>query len=69
MTIKMKHCEPCFELDGREIEATWKLPQSLDAGQTITFVYACDCHYDDWWGGTDWDGRHLEERIKPQAAH
>jgi hypothetical protein len=59
-------CLPC--LDGGEptkTQATWILPQSLDAGVTITYVSACNFHQEYWWDGADWDGSHLEYRIHP----
>jgi len=39
------------------------MPQSIDAGKTITFILVCDGHHKEWWDGADWDGRHLERRI------
>jgi len=44
-------------------QATWLMPQSIDAGKTITFILVCDGHHKEWWDGADWDGRHLERRI------
>ena len=58
----MNYCPACVE-NGREVEATWRLPQSVDQGKTVTFVNACDSHHEWWWDGADWDGRNLERRI------
>ena len=47
--------------------ATMLLPQSEDAGKTITYVARCDGCAEGWWDGADWDGRGLESRIGPPA--
>lgn len=56
-------CPFCAENLGIEREATWLLPQSTDAGKTITYVLACEGHHEGWWDGADWDGSGLERRL------
>lgn len=53
------YCEFC---DCNTI-ATKLMPQSSDCGKTVDLVPACEAHQVDWWGGADWDGRHLEQVI------
>ena len=55
-------CSFCY----RRAEAL--MPQSTDLGQTISMVYCCPDHRDGWWDGADWDGRHLEVTLSPQAG-
>lgn len=55
-------CVACLE-NGHKVPAAFSLPQSNDAGKTVTYIDACDMHEETWWDGADWDGKHLERRI------
>lgn len=60
---KFDYCQPCLENSGIKREATWLLPQSVDASNHIKFIMACDGHHEGWWDGADWDGSCLEVNL------
>ena len=54
--------------NGLDVEAVVMAPQSTDLGRTVTFVPACQDHYETWWAEPEWDGSDLTRPIDPQET-
>lgn len=59
----MKKCKACEE-NGYTKQAVVLAAQSTDQGKTVTMTLACKDHYDYWWDGADWDGKHLTVKLE-----
>lgn len=62
MSENVRDCLACTDC-GKVVPAVAMCPQSIDLGETVTFVPACEFHQKYWWDGADWDGRHLERPV------